>query len=237
MIKKYSVNKVLKMAEKYESMTKFANPLLLALPFLAPLVREHFIDTARGIKQSAEDLEKKFIELDQEASEATPNEGVNLYKSYIPFFNEFRGNVKKLSQYYDVMFNSNTSKEDKENAVINIDQILYNVSQQGATARVRLDSTKHTFLKPLEIAEDFGFTLGLHNSVRETQEAIDRLNIEVAKVIPEINKVKEEILKRKEDAPTATPTATPTPKGKTRATPATATTDEAEYQIGDLSWG
>lgn len=206
------------MAKKYELYSN-ASGAFLALPFISHFVRDKFIDTAKSVPAAVKDLNDKFASLDKEASEAWFDSlGAGDYKKYKPEFDALRADANNLTKLYlsitntpdinpndmakgisDYLANQNTPK-DIMAELSQFETLMYSVSQKSGAARSHLDDVKNSLTKLIEVAEDFGLSAGMHNSVRQAQDAIDRLNTELTKIGPEIQKIKDEAEKKSQEA-------------------------------------
>ncbi len=196
------ISEIEKLAEKYELESKgAAGAFFMALPFISNLIRSTLIDTAKDMPTAIKDINTAFSNLDKEAADAWfDSMGAGTYKKYKPDFDSFRKETSELGTVYSDIITGKTTPEN----FIKLQNLINQVSQKGSSARAKLEEVKTWATKTVEVAEDIGMTLGMHNSVRKGQDAIDRLLTEISKVVPELERIKNEAEKQKETTPVKT---------------------------------
>lgn len=174
------IDNILKKAEFYKKAAGLAGVILLGLPFISQYIRDKFIDTARGIEQASEALEKTFVKLD-EIFKATSRDDFDAldiwYESFKSKITEYRDNIKDLVLKYKDLAADTITPED----AIKIGPLIDSIHSLGSVISTQIGDKSPPFLKGMQLVEDFGFSLGVHNNVRDVVDAIERLNKEIYK--------------------------------------------------------
>lgn len=197
---KIRIENILKKASYYEykcaSINKTAalpllgivifNLIVLALPEVSSQINHAMVNT-KTTKEAVDKLLEKIGEFESRAGGD-------------PDAKEFLGilkDLKELSRKVVTCFKDLTEGvgEARFKAYQEIDGILYDLGQNAYAARTHLDDFKGGGRKAWEAVENFGLTFGVHNYVRDVQDAIDELNAELTKAAPVISNMKKDIEK------------------------------------------
>ena len=213
---KYSVNTILKKANKFEYLAAHpATLLFFGLPALSKYIKEKFIDTARGITESVTNLEQRFSTLDESMMSTwdfLKDEGHKKYESTVrPKLIKLVNNAKNLSKVFKAISDPSATAQTLHDELLKIantsvtheqlfedfsklDKLLYSVQSEASAVRSELEDTKGWLVSTvIESAEDMGFTFGVRNYVRTLQDAIDRLNTEINVSQSQIDQIKKKL--------------------------------------------